>query len=435
MSDSGRVTVTQERDGLVRIGPHPVAASTVQEVALTGVTVVIDPSDPDPAGHALVYDVDLALPVVERLFGEPVRDALSARGPSEVDLDPSPELAEIEHLGRLQWLRSNRSFPLDPSLLDLEIAAAIAQWSDQDVFLETPGLIEVVTRMSAHLREHPDAPLGRPLRRLLREVMGHLPAGDAEFVDVDHERDLLRIEDEWGSAGLDAADLAWLARQFMPQAAFHLGAGRELVGQASLDWRRVPSALLPAAEDAVWFTVVDGRVSVVVPGPPAVRPHPAVARGAGAVPALIASLRSSTWPLPLAEGSLSRDPSGNEWRGQFDISDEAEDLARNAPVLDVDVRSAALDWAPLNVGEARRAAARRWASRGIQARRLASVAQDAGLAAAGVDSLRYAARLWSSVGSAEPAKRCLDLATEPLPAVRLGLAERWFLSGRAGVGR
>lgn len=420
--------ITPLPDGTVRIGSVPLAAAYIAEVHLPGVTVLIDPSDPEPTSHAVVYEPEVAQETVATLFGTDAAEALSRGVAAAVPEIDSPELERLAHLGWLTWLDRYRPVPLDLGLLDLERTATRAEFPDDEPELTEPAQVAAVVDAARHLRENPTAPLAGELRELLRSAFLQLPAVDTEQPDVAHERELLQLQDEWGSAAVDSADLTWLAEQLTPVAAGHLGGHRAIVGGASLDWRRVPRRLLPAPEESVWFEVDVDHVEVTVAAPPAARPHPAFTAVADLPPRLAASLRSSAWPLPLADGELEFDPATGGWRGDLPIVPAAVGLAARAGNLDVDIRSRALNWVPPNQGRMREAAARRWASRGLVAKRLARTGEEPGLEAAGAAALRFAARLWRAAGERHRAERCLALASGSLPATGLSLAEQWLLN-------
>lgn len=466
--------ITPLPDGTVRIGSVPLAAAYIAEVHLPGVTVLIDPSDPEPTSHAVVYEPEVAQETVATLFGTDAAEALSRGVAAAVPEIDSPELKRLTHLGWLTWLDRYRPVPLDLGLLDLERTVTRAEFPDDEPELSEPAQVAAVVDAARHLRENPAAPLAGKLRDLLRSAFLQLPASDADRPEVAHERDLLQLADEWGSAAVDSADLTWLAEQLTPVPAVNLGGGhRAIVGGASLDWRRVPRQLLPAPEESVWFEVAIDHVEVTIAAPPSARPHPAFAapphsalappshpasappshpasaappHPASAAPPhpafasvadlparLAASLRSSDWPLPLAEGELAFDPASGGWRGDLPIVPAAVQLAARAGALDMDVRSQALTWVAPNQRRAREAAARRWASRGLVAQRLARAGDDdPALAAAASAALRFAARLWRAAGERDRAERCVALAGAPLLAAptRLSLAEQWLLTSR-----
>lgn len=422
--------ITPLPDGTVRIGAEPLAAAYIAEVHLPGLTVLVDPSDPEPVAHALVYERDLAHDTVATLFGTDAAEVVSRSAAAAVPRVDSPELERLTHLGWLTWLDRYRPVPLDVGLLNLERTVIRGEFPDDEPELAEPAQVAGVVAAARHLRENPGVPLAHPIRELIRTTFLHLPVADSERPELAHERELLQVHDEWGSASLNAADLTWLAEQLTPAAAGLLGGHRAIVGLASLDWRRVPRQLLPAPEDSVWFEVAVDHVEVTVAAPPTARPHPAFTVVAAAPARLAASLRSSDWPLPLADGHLEFDAKSGGWRGDLPIAAASVGLAARATNLDVDVRSQVLNWVAPNQGRAREAAARRWASRGLLARRLAGFGQDLGLEVAGAAALRFAARQWSAAGARERAERCVELARRPLSAGRLSLAEQWLLSSR-----
>lgn len=427
------LSVTPGPDDVVQIGPEPLGATYVAEVELPGVTVLFDPTSPTPAAHARVYDVTDAQAVVELLFGPAVANAVMDGTPATVPTELSAEVVEVERLGWLTWLDRYRPIPLDDRLLGLERAIAHAELPDHEYEIDEPDNVAAVAALARHVRENPGLPLAGQLRGLVRTGLLHLPVFDSEQPLVTHERDLLQIDDQWGGAALTSGDLAWLADQLTPTPAGHLGGESVLAGRASLDWRRVPRTLLPAAENTVSFEVTAGRVTIAIEPPLPTARHPALPALDQPSAQMVASLRSSTWPLPLAEGPIEFDPVEGSWRADFPIVPAAVELARQADVLDVDVRSRRLAWLAPNQSRARESAARRWAARGVTAQRLSTLHEDNQLREAGTAALRYSARLWSAAGHRDRAERCLALARGPWPGTRLSLAEEWLLASGGGA--
>jgi hypothetical protein len=431
MSARGQIDIIREPDGVVRVGQKPIAATYPADVHLPGLTVAVDPSDTDPAAHALVYDAELAHPLVEALFGSEVADAVTRGAAGSATPVFGAELAEIAHLGQLSWLERYRPVALDPGLLALETAVAGAGLSDDETAIREPWVVAAISGLARRVREDPGLPLAGRLRQLVQAAFLHLPV-DPDEPALAHERELWLVQERWGDAVLEVADLEWLAGQITPASAGNLGDARTLSGTSPLDWERVPAALLPAGEDTVGFEVSEGRVEVTVEAPPQPLAHPAVTLPRTPTPRLVAGLRSSDWPVPLAGGELSLDAANRRWHGSFSIVPDAMALARTAPELGVDVRSLRLPWEAPNLRRSRAAAARRWVARGIEAHRLSAVTADNGLAQAGTAALRFAARLWAAAGRRDRADRCLELATGGQRDVRLGLAEEWLLASGGG---
>ena len=428
MNPSDLIAIAPQADGVVRIGAPPLEATYLSQVDLPGMTVQMDPFDAAPAAHALVYDAGLAAESVGLLFGDETAEAVTRGATVSVPAVASPELADIERLGWLEWYDRYRPVPVDGALLRVEATVLRTRLPDDEPAIEEPEQMATLLQIARRIRKDPDLPLARELRDLIREAFTVLPAVDPDVPELLRERELLQIEDAWGETPPGSPDMDWLARQLAPVAAGHLGGGRALEGTTALDWERVPRALLPALEDSVRFVVVDDHVDVTVPAPARTVHHPAVPEETQPAPNLVASLRSSAWPLPLAEGGLSFQGQRGVWGGRLRIVPGAVALVRKAPVLDVDVRSSALPWVAPNQRRTREAAARRWVARGVVARRLAAGSGDERLDGAGAGALRYAARLWEASGDHARAERCLALVTSHVEP-SLSLAERWLLMG------
>jgi len=256
-----------------------------------------------------------------------------------------------------------------------------------------------------------------------------VPRTDADpaLAGLNHERAMLDAERRFGPSALTPSDLAWLAEQ-RPMAAVHLGT-RQHEGSSSLDWLRVPSAMLPAPENGVNFTVDFETGQVVVTVDPARRaiPHPALPRVEDPQAGAIVSLRSFDWPLPLATAPLTADPATGGWRATLTLTAEAAEMARSANELDIDVRSETVTWAAPNRRRVREASARRWSARGVTSGRLAAASASPQLAEQARAAFAYAVRLWAP-SAPGLAARCRDLARIATPPAALTLAERWLLA-------
>lgn len=431
MTELRDVVITEGVDGTLRLGSPAAAPAGTALVTLPGITLIVDPSRSSDVLHAVVYEPDAAATSVALLLGDAVADAVADGRQGSFLAEPTPALEEVHRLGILEWMADNRTVPLDEILLDLECAVARAALPDdgEDAPLDDPGRISSLATMARRLREDPSLPLCGDLLRLFRDALPSLPVTGNEPWDAAlvHERELLRVEDVLGSTSLTPADIAWLATLVSPPAASHLGPSEALVGTASLDWGRVPRALLPSPDASVAFTVSADRVEVLVPAPTATFAHPALPRPVVQPPRVLAALRSSDWPLPLAEGVLEFDSGRRAWRGSWPIVPAAVDLARTASVLDVDVRAMGVPWSAPNRQRARVSAGYRWAARGWESRRLAAWASDPELDERGIGALHYAARHWAAAGDRDCAQRCSELAEAEMQHAKLTIAERWFL--------
>lgn len=428
------IVVTPGPDGMIAIGARPVAPAGVAFVPLDGVTLIVDPTDPEGLPTATVVCEDAAEQVAQ-LFGDEVAQALGTPEEVVVPLGDSALRDAAFQLGILTWLTQNRPLPFDAALLDLESAAVQADLvNDDQQVLTDPRRLATLVEMARRLRVAPDTPLADQISRLFVRSATHVPrsAVDALASAVHHERELVRVRDAFGSVSLTSADLSWLAEAARPPAAAHLGddeGPRE--AKASIDWLRVPSAMLPATENSVRFSIAGGEVEVAVPAPQQAIPHPAVPRQQEPDQPVVASLRSFSWPVPLASGELRFDEGADEWRGRFPLTEEAAGLARRAKLLDVDVRAARVPWAAPNRRRQREAAARRWAARGWALKRINVVAQRSDVDAAARASLGYSARLWGP-SDAEASRLCRAVASA-IPRGPLTLAEQWLVVSGVGL--
>jgi hypothetical protein len=428
------IRITPGADGTVGIGGPttggPEAPAGVALVGLRGVTLMVDPTDAKAVPHATVFDLDQARLSVEALYGALACEALESREPVDVPLGDLPGRDSATQLGLLLWLAENRPLPLDSALVDLEAAVHWAGLADDDEGpLESSDRLTTLAEMARRLRETSTLPLADELRGLFARAATLVDRGredDSERVAFAHERAMLQVERRYGASSLQEADLTWLDAHMRPTPAPAMGAC-DAQRRCSINWLRVPSALLPAGEDTVRFEIVAGpppRVHITIPAPEPARPHPAIPRLEQPPPRVVASLRSYAWPVPLADAALSLDTSGRVWTGTLPLSTETLALATGSADLDVDVRAERVPWTSPSRRRVRMDAAQRWAARGLALSRL----QDASGATSGAaeDAFRYAARLWAPYSRAT-AERCLALATtrDQLP---LTLAERWFLA-------
>lgn len=432
------ITVAPSPDGIITVadlsdGPAPAGFAFVP---LEGVTLLVDPTATNRVPRATVYDPAAAAEVVAALYGDEAAEALERPDVVGVHLTDSPARALAWHLGVVRWLQDNRPLPVDAALLDLEAAVAKSELPGDvdDDDLADDDRVATLTEMARRLRSDPGLPLAADLVGLFRRAAATVPRNDHDPVlaAFAHERELLDAGERFGSTLLTEADLEWLTREMNPVAANHLGEVNA-PRAASIDWMRVPSAMLPAAEDSVTFRLpgADGSEVVVhVAAAPRARPHPAVPRTSELPVPVVASLRSLTWPVPLASGPLARQADGT-WLGRLPITSDALDLARSARKLDVDVRGAHVPWSAPNRRRYREAAAQRWASRGWALRRLGILRPDAEVAAAASRSLGYAARLWAPTDAVAAAK-CRSLVSAPL-AGEATLAEQWLLASKPGT--
>ncbi len=425
------VSVVPEPDDTITVGVPGPAPAGVAFVPLTGVTLLVDPTDPDGVPAATVYEPDQAGEIVAALYGDDAAEALDRNDSATVPLADSAARETACRLGVLRWLLDNRPLPLDNALLDLEAAVTAAELPGAGgEQVDTDERVATFAEMARRIRNDPGLPLADELLDLFERASIHVPRSEADAVlaAFAHERALLKARQRFGSATLTAADLAWLAAQLRPATASHLGE-QDDPRAASLDWVRVPSGLLPAAEGTVTFRLpgaTGSPVEVDVAPPPRVRPHPAIPRLDSPQVPIVASLRSFAWPLPLASGSLQRRADGG-WSGQLPITPDALELALSAPLLDVDVRAAQVPWSSPNRRRHRESAARRWAGRGFALRRLAAFGGSPTVEESAVAALGFAARLWAS-SDAEAAARCRSMASAPVLG-EATLAERWLLAG------
>lgn len=424
------VRVAPGADGTVSIGITSAPAG-VGFVPFNGVTLVVDPTDGAGVPTATVTEPQTAAPLVASLFGDDVADALATTDAVDVPVADLPARALAVQAGYLDWLRTHRPLPLDAALVDLELAVLRGEITDDSdlELLADPRRLASLTEMARRVRENPGLPLAGELSDLFARAAVLVPRTETDpaLASVNHERALLDAERQFGSSALTPSDLAWLAEQ-RPVAAVHLGTHLH-EGTSGLDWLRVPSAMLPAPENGVVFTIdfESGRVDVTVEAARQAIPHPALPRVKDPQAGAIASLRSFDWPLPLATAPLTADPATGGWRATLTLTAEAAAMARSANELDLDVRSETVPWAAPNRRRVREATARRWAARGITSGRLAAAAASAPLAEQARAAFAYAVRLWAPSDPAL-ASRCRSLARTTTTPADLTLAERWLLA-------
>lgn len=423
------IRVAPGSDGTVSIGTVTAPAG-VGFVPFDGVTLVVDPTDETGTPTATVTEPQTAAPLIASLFGDDVAESLTTTGAVEVPVPQLPARSLAFQAGYLDWLRTHRPLPLDAALMDLEFAVLRGEIADDSDFdlLSDPRRLASLTEMARRVRENPMLPMAEELSDLFARAAVLVPRTDAEpaLAGLNHERALLAAERRFGSTVLTAADLAWLAEQ-RPVAAVHLGAHQH-EGRTSLDWLRVPSAMLPAPENGVSFTIdfENGQVDVTVDPARQAIPHPALPRVEEPQARAIASLRSFVWPLPLATGPLALNPATGGWRATLTLTAEAAAIARSADELDVDVRSETVRWTSPNRRRVREAAARRWAARGVTSSRLAATSASTQLAEHARAAFTYAVRLWAP-SDPDLAARCRGLARSASLLPTLTLAERWLL--------
>ncbi|GAA1613006.1 MULTISPECIES: hypothetical protein [Kribbella] len=373
-------------DGAVVIGPEPVGAAGLVFIALTDGVLAVDPMAPHDVPQLRLTGEPAA--ATEILFGTAAADAARGTGIPAPELVASPERDALVRLGVLRWLCDRSPIALDLPLLVVEqlvLEAGLTEVLDPEhnsphaIVDWAPTLIEwsaQARRADSELRR--TAEVAELILGGLRTVELYLEPGLHQHSDVVHEIELLTAISDWGLSGADP-DRAWdVLDELRPQPAEDLGHGDlpSWHGNGPVDWDRTPSRATARHEEAVSWSIRGGALSVVVDVfPPA--PHLALL-GTSAAPAeppplLQATLYASSWPLPLASVDLELRAESGSWMGthQLDaaVLRQLGQVAAAALFVDVHARGAR-HRAP--VGRAAdRAAAERWAARGLSALRLA----------------------------------------------------------------
>lgn len=112
--------------GAVLIGDELAAPGGSVAIQLPGAVIDVDPSGPGLMPSCLVADVELARPVVTRLFGEAVADAMLtvrrewSEEPVYAPVTPGPMLAELRRLAEVRWCQQHTLLSVTSPLLELE---------------------------------------------------------------------------------------------------------------------------------------------------------------------------------------------------------------------------------------------------------------------------------------------------------------------------
>ncbi|MEV6409923.1 hypothetical protein [Kribbella sp. NPDC051718] len=384
----GDVEVRTGPDGAVVIGPPPVGAAGLSFIAVTGGLLAVDPMAPHGPGQLRISDPSQAC-AVEAIYGAEVAAAVNAAGdrPIRLPLMASPSRDALVSLGVLRWLAARCPIALDRPLLAAEENILTTRLGDL--------LDEDHTRGQALLDSIPSVPPAVEPGRAWA-VIGELSPRGAPVMGKDDS--LLRRG--WGP----------------------------------VDWDRTSPTATSRAEDAVSWRILaraggDLLTVVVRTFPPSPYAELLVVPDAlPPPPELQATLHSSAWPEPLAVVELTLRPENGALMGSGRLDPVVADKVRNSQgsALSVEVESRGIPQLPRRGAEAMRAAAVRWATRGLCCLRLASVAP-AGirddLTTIGTEALAFAARRYTELPDSAAAAQCFAL--EPT-AVGATLAEIWY---------
>jgi hypothetical protein len=372
--------VRTEPDGAVVIGRPPVGAAGLVLIAVAGGLLAVDPMAPHGPGELRVGDPS-QVTVIEAVYGPEVAAAVKAAddGPLRLPLVASPVRDALVSIAVLRWLGARCPIALDRPLLTAEenvLAARLGDLLDEDhTPLEgTPALRELEVRLA----------------------------------------DWHRLEEVRHSAWAVIDELS-------PQSTPVMGKNDSLVlrGWGPVDWDRTPPTVTSRTEDAVSWRIMaqtggDLLTVVVKAFPPS--PHAELLDAPPPPPTeLQATLHSSAWPQPLAVVELTSRPENGAFMGSGRLDPDRARWIRNAEgsALSVEVHARGVPHRPRCGTDAGRAAAVRWATRGLCCLRLASVAPPDvrhALTTTGAEALAFAARRYGELpDGAGAAAQCMAL--------------------------
>jgi hypothetical protein len=418
----GGIEVRTEPDGTIVIGPEPVGAAGLVFIALTGSLLAVDPMSPHAPGQLRISD-PAQLSAVEALYGTEVAAAVAAADevPIRLPLVESPDREALVRLGVLRWLADRCPVALDRPLLIVEENLLTVQLSalldDEhnrtDALLDwAPAILEwawLARRTGSEFQQADAVPA--LVVAALREIEAQLPADADRLEDLRHEAELLEAQAAFELPAVDV-DAAWaVIGELSPQSAPVMGKDDALThrGWGPVDWDRTPPTATSRTEDAVSWRLVpqaggDLLTVVVKAFPPSPHAELLVVPDALSLPptALQATLHLSSWPLPLAVVELLLRPENGALMGSHRLDPVIVEKIRNSEgsALSVEVQVRGVPRPPRTGADARRAAAVRWASRGLCSLRLASVAPPGvrdELTTTGTEALASAARRYSEL--------------------------------------
>lgn len=420
------------------IGQRGPAAAGVAEVALRSGVLEVDPlanwpvlvlNHPDPA-------------LVAELFGDAAAGSLTHGDP--ITVERTDVLSELCRLGELLWLERSGALALDRGLLAAEVAVARAVCApyldpEEESDPTLADLVDPFVAAAQRLRHGLALPEG--FAELIGRGLDYLePESDSPWLErLRHERELFAAAARWPDVADWAALDAELAALGAPRPS-HLG-GDDLSGTDSVDWARVPPALLPAAEGTVRYQVVRRPDAALVIVDVAAAPGPAAPPVLSLLPVetgpAVASLFCPPLPIALARGPLQSGLTG--WHAEFALPADGAALI-NGPLL-LDIRSDLVTRPPLMGLDRAIAQAYRQSVRAASLRRLTAMpGLGDGVREGARTGFRFAARLWNRVAAdptnADPIRvrelvdQCAALATAEHWSGELSVAERWYCHAR-----
>ncbi|WP_328328576.1 hypothetical protein OHA70_03875 [Kribbella sp. NBC_00382] len=428
------VEVRAEPDGAVVVGPPQVGAAGLVIIALSGGLLTVDPMAPHGPWQLRVSDPS-QVTVVEAVYGAEVAAAVKAADSMSIRLPlvASPVRDALVSLAVLRWLGTRCPIALDRPLLIVEenvLAARLGDLLDEnhtrtDALLDwAPAVLDwarLCHRTGAEFRRTDAVPA--LIEAALREIEARLTDPEA-LAEVRHEADLLQGRTTFEVPATDSGGAWAVIDELSPQGAPVMGNDDSLMrrGWGPVDWDRTSPTATSRTEDAVSWRIMaraggDLMTVVVKAFPPA--PHADVLVLPDALrpgPSdLQATLHSSDWPLPLAVVELTSRPENGALMGSLRLEPAVADRIRNSEgsVLSVEVEARGVPHFPRWGADARRAAAVRWATRGLCCLRLAPVAPPAArsaLAMTGAEALAFAARRYTELpDGASAAAQCMAL--------------------------
>lgn len=389
------IVAIRDADGSLRIGREPAAPAGRVRLCLTGLDLLVDPTDPDGPPCLTVWDRSSAGPALVEMIGSEASRAVLAleRGERAGVVVHRGELGDgIVRVGLLRWLGASSPDPLTDEVVGVEAALTTLEVGDvMDLDIVEQAREELlaagptVARWSSRARER-GAPafwaafVGQAVSAALAEHDMRNPDGPVA-ADLRHEDELAdAIGEDLGPRAPD--DLSGLADRRLPVAQ-HAGAPQAGPRTASVDWWQVPRGLLDPGEDTVEWAVLDRAITV----------RARAARGAVPTGRLGFRVYRRGAPLPVAWGALRLE--GDRWEGAAHLVAAADAAEIEIDIIDV------IDTRRPRLGRsARTARAERWAARGVTALRLGSADDARG-------ALEESARLYRALAGEDPvARRC-----------------------------
>lgn len=405
--------------GAVMIGEEPVAPAGAVTLDILGATLDFDPSRPDRLPSCLVAEPDMAVPVLEQIFGNTLATGVLDRALERNDEVVScpvvrqPSLELLTRLAEVRWCQRYAALSLDPGLLLLEELTLLATLRgildiDESWVVELFQLLEaLMTRPKAV-----HAAVAQPAVKALLIDSLDILVGELSPLSTDHGKAIAwsRAFEEDASPAAGPVTVPELLEQLRPELALAAGAP-PTAGTSTVDWRDIPLGLLSRREDNVRWQVEQGdgwgRITATVQG------AGDVFRLLGEAPTLPGGIcfdvLSAKWPLPIASGKLSLEHDGRQWSGAVDLSAGQAALLRrltqDAPCLEVRVRGVS----PEQRGDQRVAEAERWCARAVNALRLRNILAPKELLGSAEGALEHAAILWESAGRSAEREATLGL--------------------------